>query len=241
MMTGRIMSTKQQLVIIAVAALLVSVSLTNIVSAATTPTTLTIATSTTNPAVSPSFNLKGTLKAGTTTLSGKTITLLRQAQSGQWSAAGTNTTDTNGHYTIKRSESELGIYHYYVHFGGDTTHSASSSPTVVVTVGTLPSTTLTITTSTTNPAVSQSFTLKGTLKAGTTPLSGKTITLLRQDLSGQWSAAGTNTTDTNGNYTIKRSESELGIYHYYVHFGGDTTHTASSSPTVVVKIGRASC
>jgi hypothetical protein len=199
-------------------------------------TTLTITANTTKPAANQSFTLSGTLTAGTTPVPGKTITLLRAGPSGTWSAAGTTTTASNGSYTFTRSESQ-GVYHYYAYFAGDPSYSTSTSPTVTLTVGTLASTTLTITANTTKPAANQSFTLSGTLTAGTTPVPGKTITLLRAGPSGTWSAAGTTTTASNGSYTFTRSESQ-GVYHYYAYFAGDTTtYSTSTSPTLSVSVG----
>ena len=101
-------------------------------------------------------------------------------------------------------------------------------------------TTITVTASTTTPAVNQPFTLSGTLTAGTTPLSGKTITLLRADPSGTWGAAGTATTAANGAYAFTRSESSQGVYNYYVYFAGDGTHSTATSNTVTVTVSSSS-
>jgi hypothetical protein len=70
-------STKKQLIIIAVAALMLSVSLLGSVGlvAAITPTTITLTTNTTTPAANQSFTLSGTLTANNTPLPGKLITL----------------------------------------------------------------------------------------------------------------------------------------------------------------------
>src|SRR5450756_311021 len=193
---------------------------------ATTPTSITITTTNNNPAANPSFTLSGTLKAGTTSLSGKSITFQRVDSSGTWTVIGTTTTDTNGAYTFTRSESTSGPYTYFALFNGDTTY-ASSYRSVSLTVGTLTPTSLTITTNNNNPAANQSFTLSGTLKAGTTSLSGKSITFQRVDSSGTWTVIGTTTTDTNGAYTFTRSESTSGPYTYFALFNGDTTYASS--------------
>ncbi|MGZ4893638.1 MAG: Ig-like domain-containing protein [Halobacteriota archaeon] len=99
-------------------------------------------------------------------------------------------------------------------------------------------TTTTITTSKTNPTLNQPFTLSGTLKAGSTPLSGKSILLGRTDPSGQWSSGGTTTTDANGAYTFTQSESGQGKYWYQAVFSGDTTYAASNA-MVSVTVGSA--
>jgi len=112
--------------------------------------------------------------------------------------------------------------------------SDSSVPTNAVTSATTP-TTITITTNNANPTANQPFTLSGILKAGTTPLSSKSIVIHRVDPSGQWTQVNTTTTDTNGAYTITRSDSQ-GKYNYYAVFAGDTTYGASNA-FVSVTIG----
>jgi len=127
-----IMDTKKQLAIIAVAALIASVSLLSGVAIATTPTTTTIATSNATPLANQPFTLTGTLKSGSTPLSGKLITLGRTDPSGTWSIANTTTTDANGAYTFTRSESALGYYSYQAIFSGDTYASSKASVRLVV-------------------------------------------------------------------------------------------------------------
>ena len=114
----------------------------------------------------------------------------------------------------------------------------SSIPTNGGTSATTPTTTttITITTDNANPAANQPFTLSGTLKAGTTPLSGKAIVLHMVDPSGKWTQVNTTTTtDANGAYTITRSDSQ-GKYNYYAVFAGDTTY-GSSNAFVSVTVG----
>jgi C1A family cysteine protease len=189
-------------------------------------TTTTLTTNNANPAVNQQFTLSGTLKAGTTPLSGKTLTLWRYDPAGTWTAFPTTTTDANGAYTFTRTESSSGSYYYQVIFSGDTAYSKSWTD-LRLPVGTLQPTTTTLTTNNANPAVNQQFTLNGTLKAGTTPLSGKTLTLWRYDPAGTWTAFPTTTTDANGAYTFTRSESSPGSYYYQVIFSGDTAYSKS--------------
>jgi hypothetical protein len=70
--------------------------------------------------------------------------------------------------------------------------------------------------------------MNGTLKAGTTPVSGRSIVIKRVDPSGTWTQIGTATTATNGTYTFTRSDPQ-GTYTYYATFAGDTTYTPSSA------------
>jgi hypothetical protein len=138
------LSAKKKLTVIVVAVLMVSVSLLCCVepsvkiacgaSGDITPTTLTITTSNTTPAVSQSFTLSGTLKAGTTPIPGKSIVLRRGDPSGIWTTANTTTTDANGAYTFTQSESTQGNYYFITQFTGDT-YAPSQSQTVSLTVG----------------------------------------------------------------------------------------------------------
>ena len=200
-----------------------------------TPTSFTITTNNTNPALNQPFTLSGYLKDNATgaALSGKLITLGRIGPSGTWGTAATTTTDANGAYTFTRSESQ-GSYSYEALFLGDT--YAPATALVILTVGTLTPTTITLTTNTTNPAPNQSFTLSGTLTTNGTPLSGKLITFLSEDPSGNWSRVGTTTTDTNGAYTFTRSESSQGNYDYQARFAGDIIY-GSSFASVRIGVG----
>ena len=196
-----------------------------------TPTTITITSNNTTPAVNQSFTLSGTLTSNGTAVPGKTITLERVNSSGTWVQIGTATTTANGTYSLTYSDSQ-GVHTYYAIFAGDTTYGPSNVG-CSVSVGTLTPTTITITiiTDDPNPAVNQSFTLSGTLSiltVGTAPLSGETITLDRVDPSGTWTQVNTTTT-TNGTYSFTRSESSQGTYSYYAVFAGDTAYGPSNA------------
>jgi hypothetical protein len=119
---------------------------------------------------------------------------------------------------------------------GDQT-DAHSLASISVTAGTPTPTTITVTVSTTTPAVNQSFTLSGTLKAGSSPLSGKTIRLQREDPSGNWEqAVNTTTTNANGAYTFTWSESAQGHYRFEPTFDGAGAY-ASANAVIGITIG----
>ena len=149
------MSTRKQLTIVAVAALIVSVSFlygvepsvgmasngylknvqanasassvsTNAV-ATTTPTTITITTSNTNSTLNTPFTLSGALTANGVPLSGRFIWLNIVDPSGSVSVVNTTTTDANGTYTITRSESTQGLYYYQAGFNGGGTYPSSNA------------------------------------------------------------------------------------------------------------------
>ena len=91
-------------------------------------------------------------------------------------------------------------------------------------------TTLTVTASTTTPAVSKPFTLSGVLtdKSTGTPLSGKTIRLQREDPSGHWEqAVNTSTTNANGAYSFTVSESVQGNYRFQPTFDGAGSYASA--------------
>jgi hypothetical protein len=202
-----------------------------------TPTTITLTTNNTTPAVNQSFTLSGTLTAGTTPLSGKPITLGRTDPSGNWNAANTTTTSTNGTYTFTCSESAQGVYTYQAEFLGDTYAPANATVrlTVSLTVGTLTPTTITLTTNNTTPAVNQSFTLSGTLTAGTTPLSGENVTIYHL-LNGIRYNDTTNTTNATGQIALTTSGASTGTRTYSATFTGDTSYQNSTSSAVTITV-----
>ena len=130
---------------------------------ALTPTTLTITTSNAHPAANHGFTLSGTLRAGSTPLSGKKITLGRTDPSGAYSEPKSTTTNANGVYTFSRNESR-GIYRYTAIFSGDT--YAPSLASVKLTVGNLQKSTISIVPTKLAPAVKQSYSLHGVLQDG---------------------------------------------------------------------------
>jgi hypothetical protein len=229
------MSNEKRLVtvvaVVLVICALLSCNATPVVEALTA-TTLTIATNNTTPALNQQFTLSGTLKAGTTPLSGKPITLRRMDLSGQWSTISTTTTDTNGNYTFTRSESVQGTYSYYASFAGDTTYSTASSPFVTPSIGTYTATT--ITASKTSPAIGETVTFTVTLKSGTTLLS-KPVKIWHSYPGGARSEDGTHTTSASGVYTFTQAFGSSGERVYHVEFAGDSMY-ASSSGAVTVNV-----
>jgi len=201
-----------------------------------TPVTLTLNTNIANPGTGQSFTLSGKLTdANGNPLSGKEIDLY---DTDTFGITNTKYTDQNGAYFFVLSEDVSGYHLYNVNFIGDQTY-AYKVASLTVTVGTLASATVNTTTSNANPTADQSFTLSGYLKdsAMGTPISGATVILMRADPSGQWSEAGTASTNANGVYTFTRSESQGGHYWYYVYFAGDTKHATTSSYGAGVQVG----
>ncbi len=189
-------------------------------------TNVSLNSSVTNPAVGQPFTLSGYLTdANGTPLAGQEIDLYRSV-AGQDTQPATRFTDQNGYYFFDWNESTQGSYVYNVVFNGDQNYTLSQT-SVGITVGSPTPTTLTLTTSKTNPAVNQTFTLSGTLTANGTPLSGRQIILLSDDPSGTWNNLGTVTTTANGSYSFTVSEASSGHYGYQTDFPGDNTYAIS--------------
>jgi protocatechuate 3,4-dioxygenase beta subunit len=205
-------------------------------------TKLSMNPSVTHPAVNQPFTLSGTLTdANGNPLAGKEVDLSRVVVGQPTNPGGSGYfderyTDQNGHYSFALNENASGTYQYMTNFLGDQSY-ASSHFWMSLTVGTLTPTTLTVTASTTTPAVNQHVTLSGTLKADGIPLPGKTITLAREDPSGNWNhAVNTTTTDAHGAYTFTRSESASGSYRFEPIFDGAGAY-ASTTTIISLTVG----
>ena len=94
-------------------------------------------------------------------------------------------------------------------------------------------TTVTLTASSTTPAVNQVFTLGGQLSTNGAPLPNKQIALLSQYPPGTWNDLGTAQTNANGTYSFNRTEASAGAYAYQVSFSGDAQYSNSSTGRTV--------
>ena len=199
-----------------------------------TPTTLTIATSNATPALNQSFTLSGTLTANGISLSGKTILLQIYDPSGNWSKKITTTTDANGAYTFTISESAQGHYLFEPSFLGDTKYTEATA-TVWLTVGNIQKSVFSITNTNNNPAVNQLYTVHGTLKDGVTgaPLAGQPFRFYVNGPGGAEIYSVMATTDANGAYSFRRSESAQGSYVVAIAFYGNSNYSESSDMLIV--------
>ncbi|MEI7827929.1 MAG: hypothetical protein WCI87_09095, partial [Euryarchaeota archaeon] len=156
-----------------------------------------------------------------------------------WTTVATKTALTTGTYSFSRTETTANAYKYRtiytnnvnsVAFASEASTSATTSTSPIATVKVAKvapakiSATITLASSNTNPAAKQSFTFSGTLKAGSTPISGKKIILCRMDPSGKYSEPSSTTTNANGAYSFAFSEPVSGTYHYGAAFQGDTSY-----------------
>ena len=125
-------------------------------------TTLSVTASNSTPAVGQPFTFSGYLKdVNGTALSGRVIDLVARYPSGNsvaWGSKGQATTDANGHFTVTYSEQTSGAYWYEFWCYGDGNYATTSGGARIA-VGTLEPTSVSLNSSFTSPAVSQSFTL----------------------------------------------------------------------------------
>jgi Tfp pilus assembly protein PilV len=148
---------------------------------------------------------------------------------------GTNTTTSNGVYSISTSEAAAGTFQYRTTYAGNATYANATSNTVSVTVSRL-STTLSATISSKFVAVNKQFSIKGTLSAGKTGIAGATITLQRSTNNAAWNNVTNTTTNAAGQYQFSRSESSAGTYYYRTAYNGNATYTSATSTVVSAKV-----
>jgi hypothetical protein len=198
------------------------------IGSSTTLTVKAITTSLTVPAVTaiPGANatFKATLKSGTTLLSGRTVDFLIDG-----GAIGSAVTDSNGLAQVSHTISEaFGTHTITAKFAGEGNYGAcTGSGTLTVK---LISTTITVSTITALP--NQTVNLKATLKAGTTLVSGKTLSFKIDGVD-----AGSATTDSNGVALLSHTATEsLGSHTITVNFAGDGTTYAASTGTGTLKV-----
>ena len=97
------------------------------------------------------------------------------------------------------------------------------------------STQTTFSASTTAPAVGQSVTFTATLKSGTTPLTGKPVTIYHYLNNVRYTDTA-KTTTTAGQITLTQTFSSAGQRTYYATFAGDKTYKTSTSSVVTINV-----
>ena len=90
--------------------------------------------------------------------------------------------------------------------------------------------------SNTKPAVKQSVTFTATLSNGTTPLSGKSVTIYH-NLNGIRYNDTRTATNATGQVTLTTSFGSTGTRTYYATFAGDSSYQASTSNAVTINVG----
>jgi len=196
-------------------------------------TTLSLSTNNATPTVNQKVTFTATLKNGTKPLSSKPVSIYHYLNGVRYTDT-TKTTTANGQITFTQSFSSGGLRSYYATFLGDKNHKTSTSRAVNVNVGT--PTTLNLIATPTAPPAGKPVTFTATLKSGTTPLSGKSVTIYHYDKGVKYTDT-TKTTNAYGKITFTQTFGSTGQRQYYATFVGDSSHASSTSSIVNVNVG----
>ncbi len=196
------------------------------------PTQVTLTASSTTPAVNQSDTFTATLKSGSTALSSKSVTIYHYLNGVRYSDTTANT-GTNGQLTLATKWTTPGTRTYYAVFFGDGSYQSMTSSAVTINVKAQPQ--LTLTASSTTPAVNQSDTFTATLKSGSTALSSKSVTIYHY-LNGVRYSDTTANTGTNGQLTLATKWTTPGTRTYYAVFFGDGSYQSMTSSAVTINV-----
>ncbi|MGB9212864.1 MAG: Ig-like domain-containing protein, partial [Halobacteriota archaeon] len=203
-----------------------------------TATNLTLTASNSTPAVNQQVTFNATLSNGTTPLSGENVTIYHYIGTSTTRYNDTtNTTNTTGQITVTTSFGSTGQRTYYATFAGDSSYQASTSIVVTVNVTnvTKTPTALTLTPSTTTPAVNQPVTFNATLTSSGTPLPSESVTIYHYLNNVRYNDT-TNTTNATGQISVTTSFGSPGTRTYYATFAGDSTYLTSTSTVVTITV-----
>ena len=228
----------------------VSSSATVTVGAAPGPaaTALTISASSTNPAVGDAFTVSGFLTDATTGdgLVEQFVTVFVSTDGGgNFTQVASLVTVTDGAFEVNQTQTVAGTYLYAATFEGTTDLAASVSNGLNVTVGAAPgpaATALTISASSTNPAVGDAFTVSGFLTDATTGdgLVEQFVTVLvSADGGASFTPVANLVTVTDGAFEVNQTQTVAGTYLYAATFEGTTDLAASVSNGLNVTVGAA--
>jgi C1A family cysteine protease len=180
------------------------------------------------------FTVNGTLSASAVGIGNATVTLQRSTNNAAWSNVTTNVTDATGTYQFSNNESAAGTYYYRTAYDGNATYTNATSSVVTVNV-TKAATALTLTASTTTPAVNQSVTFNATLTSSGAALPSESVTIYHYLNNVRYNDT-TNTTNTTGQITVTTSFGSPGQRTYYATFAGDSSYQATTSTVVTVNV-----
>jgi thiol-disulfide isomerase/thioredoxin len=102
--------------------------------------------------------------------------------------------------------------------------------------GKVASTQLTLSASTTAPAVGQSVAFTATLRSGSTPLSAKPVTIYHYSNGVRYDDVTNKNTNANGQVTATVSFASAGERTYYATFGGDSSYPAATSSVLAIYV-----
>jgi hypothetical protein len=177
-----------------------------------------------------------TLKAGTTALAGKPVTIYHMFEGVRYNDVTANT-DATGGVMFTQVFNTAGVRTYYASFAGDSTYATSTSAAVSVTItGSKPvDSVLTMSTGIEHPLVGELVTFVMTLKAGTTALANKPIKVAHS--FGDWTGVdATVMTNSAGTATYTQTFYSPGVRTFSARFEGDASYAASTSAAVFVTV-----
>ena len=199
-------------------------------------TQLSLIASITNPGVGQQVTFTATLKSGSTALSSKPVTIYHYANGVRYDDVTNKATDANGQVTATASFGYAGSRTYYATFAGDNDYQAATSAVVPVNVGTSGATRLSLTASTTTPAVKQSVTFTAAFVSGPTPVSAKPVTIYHYYNGVRYDDVTNKATDANGQVTATASFASAGQRTYYATFSGDSSYAAATSGVLTINV-----
>ncbi|MGB9211538.1 MAG: Ig-like domain repeat protein, partial [Halobacteriota archaeon] len=138
-----------------------------------------------------------------------------------------------GQLTLATKWTTPGTRTYYAVFFGDGSYQSMTSSAVTINVKAQPQ--LTLTASSTTPAVNQSDTFTATLTSGGTALSGKNVTVYHY-LDGVRYSDITKTTNAKGQLTLATKWTTPGTRTYYAVFFGDGSYQSMTSSAVTINV-----
>jgi hypothetical protein len=207
------------------------------------PTKVTLSADTTTPFVGQSVSFTAALSwldrstgAWAPITSGKPVTIYHYYNGVRYDDVTNQNTDANGQATATVSFASAGQRTYYATFAGDSAYGGSTSSVLTVNVGTLGATQLSLGASATTPTVGQLVTFTATLKSGSTPLSGKPLTIYHYYNGVRYNDVTNQNTDANGQATATVSFASAGQRTYYATFAGDSSHPAATSGVVTTNV-----
>ena len=202
------------------------------------PTALALAASSSNPAVGEAFTISGFLTDAVTGegLVEQFVTVEVSVNgSANFTPVASLVTVSDGAFGVNQTQTTAGTYRYRATFAGTTELAASVSNGLNVTVGAAPgpeSTALTISASTSDPAVGDTFTVSGFLTDAKTSegLADQFITVFVSTDGGKnFTLVGNLVTVTDGAFQVDQTQTVAGRYLYAATFEGTTDLAASVS------------
>ena len=198
------------------------------VTANITSSILNLTSSSSTIDLGQSVTLSGTLlDADSSAITGATVKIYLVDSS----TPVTVTTGAGGAFSTTVTPSVGGVVSYYAVYDGDSSHDPGRSSNVNITVNKLTST-LSLAAVQSSIVVGSSPQLTGTLKYGSTGLTGKSVRIYRGT-----SLVDTVTTTTGGAFSFTdEATSTIGTLQYHAVFEGDSTYTSDESSTVEISV-----